>query len=160
MQNFYLSLNCRGTKVWTSLFLFRIRCLIPQTDQTQNNILINVMNTSKYIFPYSQEMSFYLSVKPREYKELLHYNCNFCLHRNRNAVVKFYVWWIHLLIFKLALVVSGSPRVLLKQSTPSYRGHKGNSCWNESPLWFPRRSVPVMNTLLCVLFVSLEQPLN
>lgn len=112
MQNFYLSLNCRGTKVWTSLFLFSTRCLIPQTDQTQNDILINVINASKHVFPYSQEMSFHLSVKPREYKELLRYNSwRFCLHRN--TVVKIYVWWINLLIFKLVVVVSPSPRVLL-----------------------------------------------
>lgn len=91
MQNFYLSLDLEEKMFelfW--LFLFSTRSLIPKTDQTRNNALINVINISKYIFPYSQEMSFYLFVKPREYKELLDYNSrHFCLHRN--TVVKFYV---------------------------------------------------------------------
>lgn len=75
MQNFYLSLDLEE-KMFDLFWLFRFstKWLIPKTDQTQNNALINVINISKYIFPYSQEMSFYLSVKPREYKELLHYN--------------------------------------------------------------------------------------
>ena len=111
---------------------------------------------SKYILPYSQKMSFYLSVKPREYKELLHYNswC-FCLHRN--TVVKFCICWIHLLILKLVVVVSFFPSMgavhmlcWLKQSIAPYGAPVRPLLKSASPVIF-HRTCGSERAALCVL---------
>lgn len=149
----------RGKNVWT----FLVVSFQHKTFNTQNwpnskqcidkrNQHFKILN-SKYNFPYSQEMSFDLSVKPREYKELLHYNSwHFCLHRN--TVVKFYVCWINLLIFKLVVVVSffffffPPPWELLMCSVKTIHTNLGNNCWNQSTLWFPT-SASAVHKLLC-----------